>query len=125
MTNYVSFYADKKYHQLIKIVNFYDKQIEVLKEMLKEIEWRYGGSTTKIDRFFYEKAFEEKHNKINVLKHKLNVNKYLLTEAELNSSEDSETLIHQNKEIENLVNDFEKEVNELSKDFKLYVINKI
>jgi len=125
MTNYVSFYADKKYHQLIKIVNFYDKQIEVLKEMLKEIEWRYGGSTTKIDRFFYEKAFEEKHNKINVLKHKLNVNKYLLTEAELNSSEDSETLIHQNKEIETLVNDFEKEVNELSKDFKLYVINKI
>ena len=125
MTELNAFYADKKYQQLIKIVNFYEKQIEVLKDMLQEIEWRYEGTTTKFDRAFYEKAFEEKHNKINLLKHQLNVNKYLLTEANINTAEDDEQLIHQNKEIEMMVNDFEKEVNTLSKEFKMYIINTI
>lgn len=125
MTDHISFYTDKKYQQLIKIVNFYDKQIEVLKEMLQEISWRYEGVATKGARVFYEQAFEEKQNKINLLKHQLNVNKSSLKEAEINALEDPELFIHQNKEIEMMVTDFEKEVNALSRDFKLYVINKL
>ena len=45
----------------------------------------------------------------------------------MNQNEDVvlEQLSNQNKSIENNILTFEKDVNELSKDFKLYILNKI
>ena len=110
----------------MKIVNFYEKQIDVLDKMLDEVSERYKTSTSETEREHFHKAFIEKQNFINDLKHDININNYLLTK-ELTQKEGkvSEVLVNENKIIEHDVVKFENEVNELSKDFKLYIMNRI
>ena len=126
MTDVNSYYLENKHKQLLRIVNFYEKQIDVLDKMLEEVSERYKTSTSESEKEHFHKAFIEKQNFINDLKHNININNYLLTkELTQKNGIVSEVLVNENKVIENDVVKFENEVNELSKDFKMYIMNRI
>lgn len=123
MTYTDSYFLVNKHEQLLKIVNFYEKQIEVLDEMLDEISERYNAVKSAKERKYFHEKFIEKQNLIHELKHNINVNNYLLTkDITQNHGKLTDTLIIENKHIEKDVVSFEREVNELSKDFKLYLL---
>jgi hypothetical protein len=115
-----------KHQQLIKIVNFYEKQIEVLDNMLEEITARYKTATSFSEKEHFHKRFVEKQKLINELKNEINSNNYLLTnDIVQNQGRMTDMFVNQNKQIEEEVVLFEKEVNALSKDFKMYLLEKL
>ena len=126
MTYTNSYYMVNKHQQLIKIVNFYEKQIEVLDNMLEEITARYKTATSFSEKEHFHKRFVEKQKLINELKNEINSNNYLLTnDIVQNQGRLTDKFVNQNKQIEEEVVLFEKEVNELSKDFKMYLLEKL
>jgi len=126
MTYTNSYYMVNKHQQLIKIVNFYEKQIEVLDDMLEEITTRFKTANSFSEKEYFHKRFVEKQKLINELKNEINSNNYLLTnDIVQNQGRMTDKFVHQNKQIEADVVLFEKEVNALSKDFKTYLLEKL
>ena len=117
---------ENKNFKFLKIVNFYDSQIKVLDDMLKEVNEKSKNSKSTLECDFFQNEFLSKQKMIVDLKKNIINHNYLITK-ELNQNEDVvlEQLSNQNKSIENNILTFEKDVNELSKDFKLYILNKI
>jgi Zn-dependent oligopeptidase len=108
------------------MVNFYEKQIDVLDNMLEEVTQKYNALNKSKESNYFRERFVEKQNLINELKHDLNVNNFLLTrDLAHNQGKMSDVYVNENKHIEEHVVSFEKEVNELSKDFKNYILDKI
>lgn len=121
-----SFQLVNRYRRLMKIVNFYEHQIDVLDQMLGEFSHKYVSFGGGGDTDFFHKAFEEKHHLINGLKNHLNNNNYLVSKAlHEGDSNVSPVLVEENELLEKDVMKFEREVNELSREFKDYLINKI
>ena len=126
MTYLNSYYLVDKQKQLMRMVNFYEKQIDVLDKMLEEFTHKYNTLNEEKESNYFHERFVEKQNLINELKHDLNVNNFLLTrDLAQNQGKMSDVYVTENKHIEEHVVSFEKEVNELSKDFKLYILDKI
>ena len=126
MTYTNSYFMVNKHQQLIKIVSFYEKQIEVLDNMLEEITARYKTSSSISEKEHFHKRFVEKQKLIENLKNEINSNNYLLTnDIVQNQGRMTDKFVHQNKQIEAEVAMFEKEVNALSKDFKMYLLEKL
>ncbi len=126
MTYLNSYYLVDKQKQLMRMVNFYEKQIDVLDKMLEEVTQKYNALNESKESNYFHERFVEKQNLINELKHDLNVNNFLLTrDLAHNQGKMSDVYVNENKHIEEHVVSFEKEVNELSKDFKNYILDKI
>ena len=126
MTYHNSYYMVNKQQQLIKVINFYEKQIEVLDNMLIEITKRYKNSENKNEKEDFHKRFAEKQILINDLKTNLYANNFLLTaDIAQNQGRMADKFLYQNIKIEEEVAQFEKEINELSKDFKNYLIENL
>jgi len=126
MTYLNSYYLVDKQNQLMRMVNFYEKQIDVLDNMLEEVTQKYNALNKSKESNYFRERFVEKQNLINELKHDLNVNNFLLTrDLAHNQGKMSDVYVNENKHIEEHVVSFEKEVNELSKDFKNYILDKI
>ena len=126
MTYHNSYYMVNKQQQLIKVINFYEKQIEVLDNMLIEITERYKNSENKNEKEDFHKRFAEKQILINDLKTNLYANNFLLTaDIAQNQGRMADKFLYQNIKIEEEVAQFEKEINELSKDFKNYLIENL
>jgi hypothetical protein len=115
-----------KQEQLIKVISFYEKQIEVLDNMLIEITERYKNSENKNEKEDFHKRFAEKQILINDLKTNLYSNNVLLTaDIAQNQGRMADKFLYQNIKIEEEVAQFEKEINELNKDFKNYLIENL
>lgn len=126
MTYQNSFYMVSKQQQLIKVINFYEKQIEVLDNMLIEITEKYKNQEKKYEKEDFHKRFAEKQILINDLKTNLYANNVLLTaDIAQNQGRMADKFLYQNIKIEEDVAQFEKEINELSKDFKNYLIENL
>ncbi len=126
MTYHNSYYMVNKQQQLIKVINFYEKQIEVLDNMLIEITERYKNSENKNEKEDFHKRFAEKQILINDLKTNLYANNVLLTaDIAQNQGRMADKYLYQNIKIEEEVAQFEKEINELNKDFKNYLIENL
>ncbi len=126
MTYHNSYYMVNKQQQLIKVINFYEKQIEVLDNMLIEITERYKNSENKNEKEDFHKRFAEKQILINDLKTNLYANNVLLTaDIAQNQGRMADKFLYQNIKIEEEVAQFEKEINELNKDFKNYLIENL
>ncbi len=126
MTYHNSYYMVNKQQQLIKVINFYEKQIEVLDNMLIEITKRYKNSENKNEKEDFHKRFAEKQILINDLKTNLYANNFLLTaDIAQNQGRMADKFLYQNIKIEEEVAQFEKEINELNKDFKNYLIENL
>ncbi len=126
MTYLNSYYLVDKQKQLMRMVNFYEKQIDVLDKMLEEFTHKHNTLNEEKESNYFHERFVEKQNLINELKHDLNVNNFLLTrDLAQNQGKMSDVYVTENKHIEENVVSFEKDVNELSKDFKLYILDKI
>lgn len=126
MTYQNSFYMVSKQQQLIKVINFYEKQIEVLDNMLIEITEKYKNLEKKYEKEDFHKRFAEKQILINDLKTNLYANNVLLTaDIAQNQGRMADKFLYQNIKIEEDVAQFEKEINELSKDFKNYLIENL
>lgn len=123
MTYYNSYYMVNKQQQLIKVINFYEKQIEVLDNMLIEITEKYNKRDDKNGKVDFHKRFAEKQILINDLKTNLHTNNFLLTaDIAQNQGRMADKFLVQNIIIEKEVAQFEKEINELNKDFKNYLL---
>ena len=119
-----SFQLVNRYRRLMKTVSFYEHQIDVLHKMLNEFSQRYmtiGGESE-----FFHRAFDEKQMLINGLKNHLNSNNYLVSKA-INDGADSlsPVLVEENELLEKDVMRFEREVNELSREFKDFLLYKV
>ena len=126
MTYHNSYYMVNKQQQLIKVINFYEKQIEVLDNMLIEITERYKNSENKNEKEDFHKRFAEKQILINELKTSLYANNVLLTaDIAQNQGRMADKYLYQNIKIEEEVAQFEKEINKLNKDFKNYLIENL
>jgi len=126
MTYHNSYYMVNKQQQLIKVINFYEKQIEVLDNMLIEITERYKNSENKNEKEDFHKRFAEKQILITDLKTNLYANNVLLTaDIAQNQGRMADKYLYQNIKIEEEVAQFEKEINELNKDFKNYLIENL
>jgi len=126
MTYHNSYYMVNKQQQLIKVINFYEKQIEVLDNMLIEITERYKNSENKNEKEDFHKRFAEKQILINDLKTSLYANNVLLTaDIAQNQGRMADKYLYQNIKIEEEVAQFEKEINKLNKDFKNYLIENL
>jgi len=126
MTYHNSYYMVNKQEQLIKVISFYEKQIEVLDNMLIEITERYKNSENKNEKEDFHKRFAEKQILINDLKTNLYSNNVLLTaDIAQNQGRMADKFLYQNIKIEEEVAQFEKEINELNKDFKNYLIENL
>lgn len=126
MTYHNSFYMVSKQQQLIKVINFYEKQIEVLDNMLIEITEKNKNQVKKYEKENFHKRFAEKQILISELKTNLYANNILLTaDIAQNQGRMADKFLYQNIKIEEDVVQFEKEINELSKDFKNYLIENL
>jgi hypothetical protein len=107
----------------MKIVNFYEQQIETLDKMLQEIEHKYVNSSIE-ENISFHKAFIDKIELINEIKKTITENQFENNDDEIDVN-NYEFVTNTNKSLENKVGKIEREINELSKDFKLYLINSI
>lgn len=114
----------KKCNQLISTVDFYGKQIDALEMMLNDVVVRFTDKISFEKKMWYKKLFEEKKESIILMNLKLeNARKEM--EHSTSSELDKEELESYNKiqkmsiEVYNL----EKEINELSRSLKLFLID--
>jgi phosphopantetheine adenylyltransferase len=121
-----SHFLENKQQQLMKMVSFYDRQIDVLKEMMDEFIIKYYHQTQSNNREDIDNQFLEKKKQIEFLKSSLVRNNYLLTkDINYNQGKLVDTLVNENENLEKEIKEMEKEINELSQKIKLLIINKI
>jgi hypothetical protein len=118
----------KKCNQLISNVEFYGKQIEALEMMLNDVMVRFTNNISFDKKTWYTNSFEEKKQAIKLLKEKLEQNKNILNHSTL-SEFNVEENVEENDENESIkklsveVYNLEKEINELSKSLKYFLID--
>ena len=121
-----SHFLESKQQQLMKMVSFYDRQIDVLKEMMDEFIVKYYHQTQSNKKEDIDNQFYEKKKQIEFLKSSLVRNNYLLTkDINYNQGKLVDTLVNENENLEKEIKELEKEINELSQKIKLLIINKI
>jgi septal ring factor EnvC (AmiA/AmiB activator) len=114
----------KKFNQLISNVVFFGKQIEALEIMLNEVMVRFTNNISFEKKTYYKKSFEDKKEAIKSLKLKLENSEMALTQSPLTEFEDEENDTYkQIKKMSNEVYNLEKEINELSKSLKYFLID--
>lgn len=119
-------FLENKQQQLMKMVSFYDRQIDVLKEMMDEFIIKYYQQSDNIANENFNKQFFEKKKQIEFLKNSLIRNNYLLTnDINYNKGRFADTLIFENEKIEKEIKILEKSINALSQKIKLYIINNV
>jgi hypothetical protein len=114
----------KKCNQLLSNVEFYEKQIEALEMMLNDVMVRFTNNNSFDKKTWYTNSFEEKKLAIKLLKGKLEQNKNTLshstlTEFNVEENDENESVKKSSIEVYNL----EKEINELSKSLKYFLID--
>jgi hypothetical protein len=114
----------KKCNQLLSNVEFYEKQIEALEMMLNDVMVRFTNNNSFDKKTWYTNSFEEKKLAIKLLKGKLEQNKNTLshstlTEFNVEENDENESVKKLSIEVYNL----EKEINELSKSLKYFLID--
>ncbi len=117
---------NNKNFEFLKIVNFYESQIKALDNMLKEVNEKNNNSISTLESLFFQNEFLSKQNMITEIKQNIVNHDYIITK-ELVKNEDArlEQLSSHNKNIENIIYSFEKDINELSKDFVCYISDKL
>ena len=114
----------KKCNQLFSNVAFYEKQIEALEMMLNDVMTRFTNKISFDKKLWYTKLFEEKKESIILMKLKLeNARKEMehSTSTELDKEELESYNQIQKMSVE--VYNIEKEINELSRSLKLFLID--
>ncbi len=114
----------KKCNQLLSNVDFYEKQIEALEMMLNDVMTRFTNKISFDKKLWYTKLFEEKKESLTLMKLKLEnakmaMNHSALTEVEGEENDSYKQIKKMSIEVYNL----EKEINELSKSLKLFLID--
>jgi hypothetical protein len=114
----------KKCNQLISNVAFYEKQIEALEMMLNDVMVRFTNNISFDKKSWFTKSFEYKKEAIRLMKLKLEnakivINHSALTEFESEENDSYKQIKKMSIEVYNL----EKEINELSKSLKLFLID--
>lgn len=121
-----NYFLENKYLQLLKIVSFYEKQIDVLDSMLYEVTGRFLKNTSESERAHFHRAFNEKQIEIGYLKRNIDRNnKALNSDLQENFGRNAEILVDENKKIEKEVMMMEKDINELNKEFRYFLISKM
>lgn len=114
----------QKCRRLISNVDFYEKQIEALETMLNDVIVRFTNKISFEKMTWYTKSFEEKKESIKLMKLKLERNKNALNHSSISTvavedGGESESI----KKLSIEVYNFEKEINELSKSLKYFLID--
>lgn len=117
-------YNLKKCNQLISTLSFYEKQIEALEMMLNDVIVRFIDKINFDKKDWYTKLFEEKKIAIKLLIVKLEQNKNAFSysntpEFNFEENEENESIKKLSMEVYN----FEKEITELSKSLKYFLID--
>jgi len=114
----------KKCNQLLSNVAFYEKQIEALEMMLNDVIVRFTNKISFDKKLWYTKLFEEKKESIILMRLKLENARLEMEHAALVDIEKEELeSYNQIQKMSVEVYNLEKEINELSKSLKLFLID--
>jgi hypothetical protein len=114
----------KKCNQLLSNVAFYEKQIEALEMMLNDVIVRFTNKISFDKKLWYTKLFEEKKESIILMRLKLENARLEMEHAALVDIDKEE--LESYNQIQKMgveVYNLEKEINELSKSLKLFLID--
>ena len=114
----------KKCNQLLSNVEFYEKQIEALEMMLNDVIVRFTNKISFDKKAWFTKLFDDKKESLKMIKFKLEnarieMDHSVSTELDQVEMESYEQIKKLSVEVYNL----EKEINELSKSLKLFLID--
>lgn len=114
----------KKCNQLLSNVEFYEKQIEALEMMLNDVIVRFTNKISYDKKAWFTKLFDDKKESLKIIKFKLEnarieMSHSVSTELDQDEMESYEQIKKMSIEVYNL----EKEINELSKSLKLFLID--
>jgi len=114
----------KKCNQLLSNVAFYEKQIEALEMMLNDVIVRFTNKISFDKKLWYTKLFEEKKESIILMRLKLENARLEIEHAALVDIDKEELeSYNQIQKMSVEVYNLEKEINELSKSLKLFLID--
>ena len=114
----------KKCNQLLSNVAFYEKQIEALEMMLNDVIVRFTNKISFDKKLWYTKLFEEKKESIILMRLKLENARLEIEHAALVDIDKEELESYtQIQKMSVEVYNLEKEINELSKSLKLFLID--
>lgn len=122
--NYTDFlYLGNKSQHLLRVLKFYEKELEVLKNLLEEVLVNNSNLDSKTECIYFKNEFSVEQMNIEDLKNHLTLNKYqVMANAKLQEGKIDDILIIENGEIEKEVLDFEKKVIELRQAFKNFLL---
>ncbi len=114
----------KKCNQLLSNVEFYEKQIEALEMMLNDVIVRFTNKISFDKKAWFTKLFDDKKESLKIIKFKLEnarieINHSVSIDLDQGEMESYEQIKKMSNEVYNL----EKEINELSKSLKLFLID--
>lgn len=123
MTNTQVFNISSKHLKLLRLVNFYEKEVDLLNKLLEDLLKKNKELYSIPEAEHFQNLFIVQHNHIDDLRQSINVNK-LLTDKDvrLNAGNVDNTLLDENLKIEKEVLAFEKSVMELRHDFKKFML---
>ncbi len=117
------FHLGNKHQQLIRIVDYYNKELEVYEKVLNDVADKNITDESREDVTHFQNRFNDQHHNIEDLKHQINVNKFLVfKDAKHHAGKVEETLVQENYKIENEVIAFERSIMNLKHDFKKYLM---
>jgi hypothetical protein len=121
------FNIGSKHIKLLRLVNFYEKEIELLSKLLADVIKKNDKLFSLPDAEHFQNLFIVHQNHINDLRHSINLNKLLtVKDAKYNDGNvEDHALIDENIKIENEVLSFEKSVMSLRHDFKKFMLKYI
>lgn len=120
------FNIGSKHLKLLRLVNFYEKEVDLLNKLLEDLLKKNKKLYSIPEAEHFQNLFIVHQNHIDDLRHSINVNK-LMTDKEVkfNAGNVNDTLVDENVKIEKEVLSFEKSVMELRHDFKKFMLKNI
>ena len=120
------FNIGNKHLKLLRLVNFYEKEVDLLNKLLEDVLKKNKHLYSIPEAEHFQNLFIVKQNHINDLRHSINANKLSsVKEAKVNAGNIDDTLVDENVKIEKEVLSFEKSVMELRHDFKKFMLKYI
>jgi len=117
------FHLGNKHQQLIRMVNYYNKELEIFEKVLDDVADKNNTEESREDVTTFHTRFNDQHNNIQNLKNQINVNKFLFfKDVKQHAGKVKERLVQENFIIENKVIEFERSIKNLKHDLKRYLM---
>jgi hypothetical protein len=122
MSYTTSLQLGNKHQEMVSILDFYEKDIDFLKKMLAEVLDKNSKPEVRTAAEHFQNQFFIQLKNIDDLKNKILLNKHESSlEAKIHAGKIDKILVNDIQSTEKEVNQIEKIINDIRKDFKSFV----